>query len=319
LIPPVPLYTHPLYTEALAGAVRFPRTRYAEVRAEVVRRGFPARVRTSPRATRSELLLAHSPGFVDGFLTGTLSESDQRRIGLTPWTPDIQPRTLHLMGGSLAALDAAWTESGVAGNMGGGTHHAHRDFGSGYCVFNDIPIVAGAARRRFGVRRVLVVDLDVHQGDGTATIMRHWPGAFTFSVHCRTNFPFRKPRSHFDVALAPGVGDAAYLRVVQAHLPRLVEKVAPELVIFQAGVDPLAHDHLGRLALTHRGLQQRNRLVLAETAGRRIPTVVLMGGGYARPLSASVRAHGDVFEEAGRWTWQRDRSARQGPGHASCP
>ncbi|MGF1510486.1 MAG: histone deacetylase [Myxococcota bacterium] len=301
--PPVVLYTHPLFTEALSLDVRFPRTRYRDVHDEVRRRGFCSRIRVSPQARRDEILTAHGARYLDAFLEDRLDGTQRRRIGLTPWTSAIIPRTLALMGGSLAALDAAWTECGVAGHMAGGTHHAHRNHGAGYCIFNDIPIVTAVAQQRYGVRRVLVIDLDVHQGDGTATIMRDWKGALTFSLHCRANFPFRKARSHIDVSLAPGVGDDAYFATLRHHVPRLVARHRPELVIFQAGVDPLAADHLGRLQLSRSGLFRRNRFVFAETAGRRIPTVVLMGGGYAKPIDASVQSHADVFEEASRWTW----------------
>jgi acetoin utilization deacetylase AcuC-like enzyme len=299
----VPLFTHPIYTASLSDEARFPKHRYDLVAAELGRRGFGRALHRSPQARREQLLRAHSPGYVDAFLEGRLDASSQRRIGLTPWTPQIVDRTLHLMGGSLAALEAA-LETGVGGHMAGGTHHAHRSLGAGYCVFNDIPIVIAEARKR-GLRRALVVDLDVHQGDGTATILQEDPEAFTFSVHCRRNFPFRKARSDFDLALPPGTGDDAYLAALDHHLPRLVRHFDPELVVFQAGVDPLSEDHLGQLSLTRNGLSRRNRRVMAETAGRRIPTVVLMGGGYARPMEASVAAHADVFEEASRWSFRR--------------
>lgn len=297
----VPLFTHPIYTASLSDDARFPKHRYDMVAAEVARRGLGAPVHRSPRARRAHLLHAHAASYIDAFLEGRLDASSQRRIGLTPWTPQIVNRTLHLMGGSLAALDAA-LEHGVGGHMAGGTHHAHRGLGAGYCVFNDIPIVIAEARRR-GRRRALVIDLDVHQGDGTATILQGDPAAFTFSVHCGRNFPFRKARSDFDLPLPPGTGDAAYLAALDHHLPRLVDAFRPDLVVYQAGVDPLGDDHLGQLAMTRAGLARRNRRVMAETAGRRIPTVVLMGGGYARPIEASVAAHADVFEEASRWSF----------------
>lgn len=295
---PIDVWSHPIYTASLSDEARFPKARYDLVRAEVRRRGF-ARLHESPRIRRRDLLRAHAARYVDAFLEGRLDARAQRRIGLTPWTPLIRDRTLHLMGGSLAALDAALAE-GAGGHLAGGTHHAHRDFGSGYCIFNDIPIVARAALSR-GVDRVLVVDLDVHQGDGTATILASDHRCTTLSIHCRTNFPFRKARSDVDIALAPGCSDEAYLSVLRGQLPRLVDRVLPGLVIFQAGVDPLAADHLGRLSLTRRGLRARNEVMYAHSIGRGIPTVVLMGGGYARPIEASVLAHADVFEDAARW------------------
>ncbi|MEM1022656.1 MAG: histone deacetylase [Myxococcota bacterium] len=297
----VPLFTHPIYTASLADEARFPKHRYDLVARELRRRGLDHAIVRSPKARRAQILSSHAAAYVDAFLEGRLDPADQRRIGLTPWTPRIVDRTLHLMGGSLAALDGALRQ-GVGGHMAGGTHHAHRASGSGYCVFNDIPIVVAAARGR-GLERALIIDLDVHQGDGTASILQRDPMAFSFSMHCRNNFPFRKARSNFDLALPAGTHDAAYLAALSYHLPRLVELHRPELVIFQAGVDPLAEDHLGLLALTRAGLARRNRVVFEHTAGRRIPTVVLMGGGYARPIEASVAAHADVFEEASRWSF----------------
>jgi acetoin utilization deacetylase AcuC-like enzyme len=307
------VYTHPLYTDAISTDARFPRLRYRQV-AEALAQKPQVRVAPSPLARRGDLTPVHGPGFVDDFLSGRLSEAERRRIGLTPWTDQIRERTLGIMGGSLAALDAAMAETGIAGNLAGGTHHAHRTFGSGYCVFNDIALVVRRARTHWGITNILVVDLDVHQGDGTATLLSNDPHAHTFSLHCRVNFPFRKARSDRDVALPAGTTDGPYLRCLAYHLDRAFERSEPELVIYQAGVDALAADKLGRMRLSRAGLARRNDMVFARSARSGIPTVVLMGGGYAEPLSASVQAHTDVYQQAAEHTFQPERPEPTGAG-----
>jgi acetoin utilization deacetylase AcuC-like enzyme len=290
----LPLFFHPLYTDAIDPAARFPRERYRLTRDAVLARdeGATIALRTSPFADRADLLLAHDPAYIDAFLTGTLDEAHVKRIGLRPWTAEIVPRTLALVGGTLAALDCAVASGGLAANMAGGTHHAHRDRGGGYCVVNDLVIAARAARERYGLRRVLVIDLDVHQGDGTATLCADDPDTFTFSMHGATNWPFEKATSNLDVALPRGADDDAYLTALHAHLPAALA-FEPDLVLFQAGVDPLAEDKLGHLHLTRAGLRARNDAVLTATAG--LPVVVLMGGGYARPIEHTAEAFADLF------------------------
>jgi len=205
------------------------------------------------------------------------------------------PRTLLLMGGSLGATREVLAGAPCAANLAGGTHHAFRDRGAGYCVFNDLAVSASHALKE-GASRILIVDLDVHQGDGTASIFAQEPDVFTFSMHCGRNFPFRKQTSDLDVAVEEGCEDEEYLHTLSKTLPRLFNGVSPDLVLFQAGVDPLAHDKLGRLNLSREGLQQRNSLVFEELYKRDIPVVVFMGGGYSVPLEKSVEAHADVFE-----------------------
>jgi acetoin utilization deacetylase AcuC-like enzyme len=290
----MPLFFHPLYTDAIDPAARFPRERYRLTRDAVLARDAAGTIdlRTSPFATRNDLVLAHDPAYVDAFLAGTLDEAHVKRIGLRPWTADLVPRTLALVGGTLAALDAAVTTGGLAANMAGGTHHAHHDRGGGYCVVNDLVIAARAARRRYGLRRVLVIDLDVHQGDGTATLCADDPDTFTFSMHGATDWPFEKATSDLDVALPRGAGDDDYLAALDAHLPAALA-FAPDLILYQAGVDPLAEDKLGHLNLSRAGLAARNAAVLTAARGR--PLVVLMGGGYARPIEHTAQAFADLF------------------------
>ena len=296
---PAALYYDPVYTDGLSPEARFPRERYRLLRAELGRRGVDARtpIRPSPPVAIADLLTAHDPAYVEAFLEGRLDEAAARRIGLRPWTDRIVERTLKILGGSVAATRALFEEGlDRAGNLAGGTHHAFGADGAGYCVFNDVAVAARVAQRDHGIQRVLVVDLDVHQGDGTAALFADDPSVFTFSIHCARNFPFRKQRSDLDVALPDDTEDEAYLSALDAHLPRLLDEVSPQLVIYQAGVDPLAEDHLGRMALSRRGLDARNRRVLASTRERAMPLLVLMGGGYARPIERSVEALGDLFE-----------------------
>ena len=254
---------HPLYTDGNPSrrTVSEGSVRATVTTASTGLAGSMIEICEAPEANREVLLMAHEPGYVDRFLAGTLSDKEVRRIGLRPWTPQLRPRTLRIVGGAIAALHSAVATGGVAGNMAGGTHHAHRDFGSGYCVFNDLAVCAEYAQQRLGIGRVLVLDLDVHQGDGTATILADNPEAMTISVHCGANFPFSKAQSDLDLAVPPDAGDEACLPVVAEAIQRGMA-FKPELVLYQAGVDGLATDALGRLVVDARGLQQRNRMVM---------------------------------------------------------
>ncbi len=297
---PLALYYADIYSDGISTSARFPRLRYRMVRQSLESQRGQIDFRSAPRLEPQQLLLAHAPEYVAAFLEDRLDEAARRRIGLLPWTELMRQRTLHLMGGSLAALHHALNHHTWSGNLGGGTHHAHRAFGSGYCVFNDLALAAQAALSA-GIQKILIVDMDVHQGDGTATIFEHEPRVFTFSMHCGKNFPFRKAQSDLDVELPAGASDAEYLAALHEHLPPLFARLAPELVIYQAGVDPLADDTLGQLQLTHAGLKARNELVYALVAASRAPLLILMGGGYGRPLEATISAHADVFSQAAQW------------------
>ena len=246
-----------------------------------------------------DLTLAHDPGYVGSFLDGTLDERAVRRIGLRPWTEAIVERTLLLTNGTVEATRHVVENGGIGGNLAGGTHHAYADFGSGYCIFNDLALAARMAQRDYeAVRRVLVLDLDVHQGDGTAAIFERDPTVRTVSLHCGKNFPFRKMRSDLDVPLEPGTKDDAYLATLRRVLDEEFEQFPPDLVLYQAGVDGLAADRLGHLCLSREGLRRRNSLVFEAARGADAPVVVTMGGGYAEPIEASAAAHVDLFRQA---------------------
>lgn len=291
----------PVYTDGLSPEARFPRLRYRGVRQALALRQVDGRaeIRKSPLCSTEDLLTVHDRAYVDAFLEQRIGEPLARRIGLRPWTDRIVERTLKILGGSVAATHALLREGApIAGNLAGGTHHAFTGEGAGFCVFNDLAVCARVAQRDHGIRRVLIVDLDVHQGDGTAEIFRGDGDVLTFSVHCAQNFPFRKRVSDVDIALPEGTGDAEYLAVLERSLPGLFDRQRPELLIYQAGVDALKDDGLGRLMLTRDGLRRRNQKVFEAARERGVPTLVLMGGGYARPIERSVEALADVFEQA---------------------
>lgn len=249
----------------------------------------------APLAERGQLVLAHDPAYVDGFLQGTLDAGAMRRIGF-PWSPALVRRTLASAGGTLAATEAA-VRDGQAGTLAGGTHHAFYGEGSGFCVFNDIAIAIAYLRAETALRRFAVIDLDVHQGDGTAQMFAGDAGVFTLSLHGRNNFPFRKQASTVDVALDDHTGDDEYLAALNEVLPRAFA-FAPEFVFYQAGVDPLREDTLGKLDLTMAGLAERDRRVFRAARAHGAPLVITIGGGYADPIECTAAAHAQTYRLA---------------------
>ena len=293
----MPLYYHHLYTDGIHPEARFPRDRYRAIRERLEARSIDLRIATAPLGQRSDILLAHDEDYVNRFLDGNMSIAERRRIGLRPWTPMLIPRTLRIVGGAVQALTDAAESGGFAANMAGGTHHAHHAWGSGYCVFNDIAICARIAHRRMDFERVLVVDLDVHQGDGTASILLNDSQIDTLSVHCAENFPFRKTTSTWDIPIPQGSGDREYLAAVEHGLDLGFAK-KPSLILFQAGVDALEADALGRLGVSRMAMRKRNQLVFEFCQAHRIPCVVFMGGGYSSPIDDTVDAFVDLFQQA---------------------
>ena len=209
----MPIWYHPLYTEGISEGARFPRERYRILRERLKALEEEGSVIIEcPEPIGPEVLkISHEESYVDRFLEGTLTQAEIRRIGLQPWTDSFVERTLRIMGGSVSALEHVLVHGGLSGNLAGGTHHSHRDFGSGYCVFNDLSVCALLARDYHGCSRVVVLDLDVHQGDGTASILEEEEGVTTISVHCKQNFPFRKAESDYDLVVEAGSGDDEYL------------------------------------------------------------------------------------------------------------
>jgi len=270
---------------------RFPMEKYARLRVRLLETGVlaPDEVVRAEPAPLERVRAVHAGAYVDAVLAGTLDADRVRRLGF-PWSEALVRRTLASVGGTLAAADAA-LEDGFGGNLAGGTHHAFADFGAGYCVFNDLAVATRALLDAGRVERVLVFDVDVHQGDGTAHLFRDEPRVFTCSLHGARNFPARKQASDLDVPLDDGTGDAEYLEVLERTLATALERARPDLLLYQGGVDALAEDRLGRLALTHAGLAERDRLVLGTARERGLPVALTLGGGYAEPIDASIEAH----------------------------
>jgi len=284
------------YLVPLPAGHRFPIGKYRMLREILERDGIvrAAELRESEPIEIESLLLVHTREYVESLVDGTISEPDQRRLGF-PWSADLVLRSRSSAAGTLAAAFAA-LEDGVAGNLAGGTHHAFADHGEGYCTFNDHAIAIRTLQREGRIRRAAVVDLDVHQGNGTAAIFAGDPDVFTFSMHGAKNFPFRKQRSSLDVELADGCGDREYLETLEQHVAAVI--AGADIVFYQGGVDPLSEDTLGRLSLTHEGLRARDRIVFQAVRDRGIPIVLTLGGGYARPIDLSALAHAGTYREA---------------------
>jgi acetoin utilization deacetylase AcuC-like enzyme len=277
---------------------RFPMAKYSRLRERLVADAIvdPADVHEAAAASWADLGLVHTADYLRDIACGTLPPQAQRRIGF-PWSPQMVERARRSVGATMQASRAA-LESGVAANLAGGTHHSFSDRGEGFCVFNDVAVAARALLRDRAVRRVAVIDCDVHQGNGTAAIFSGEPAVFTFSMHGTHNFPFRKESSDLDVTFEDGAGDAAYLSALEHHLPRVLDAHRPDLVFYLAGADPYEHDRLGRLALTIDGLRSRDRLMFDACRTRTIPAIVVMAGGYADDIEAIVTIHANTIREA---------------------
>lgn len=291
---------------------RFPMSKYRLLRERVVERGL---VRAEDlivpeAASDEELLRVHDPGYVQRAVTGALERAEVRRIGF-PWSPAMVERSRRSAGGTIGAARGALFY-GAAVNLAGGTHHAFRDRGEGYCVFNDAAIAARTLQAEGRVDRVLVIDCDVHQGNGTAAIFRGDPTVYTFSIHGRNNFPFHKEESDLDIALEDGTGDGAYLAALAQGLDQALDEARADLAIYVSGADPHEHDRLGRLALTFAGLRERDRLVFARCRERRLPVAVVMAGGYGKQVEETVEVHLQTVAEARRY--QEAWEGRAGSG-----
>ena len=276
---------------------RIPAGKYRLLRAAVERdEVLPmASLAASPPAGPDDLLRAHSPGYVSAMLDGSVDKDIIRRIGL-PWSATLMRRSRATVGGAMAAARSA-LEYGVSGQLAGGTHHAHRDFGSGFCVFNDLAVTALTLLEEKTVDRIAILDLDVHQGDGNAAILKDRADVFVVSLHGEKNFPFRKVPSDLDVELPDGTEDAAYQRALLDALPA-VAAFKPDLLLYLSGADPLKQDKIGRLSLSFEGLAERDRIVFEFCRRRGIPVSIAIGGGYADPIADSVTGYANTFRTA---------------------
>ncbi|MEM9185693.1 MAG: histone deacetylase [Planctomycetota bacterium] len=280
----------------------FPRSKYRLLRERVERlaRRLPILLAPGPDATREELLRVHTEAYVDAVFEGQLTEQQQRAIGF-PWSEGFVQRSLRSTGSTLAAArwacDAA-SESNWAAHLAGGTHHAFADHGQGFCVFNDVAVAIRALQAAGVARRVLVLDCDVHQGNGTAKLFAGDDSVFTFSIHGRKNFPLKKEAGDLDIPLEDQTGDEEYLRLLTPGLERAWSAGPYDAVFYVAGADPFVDDRYGRMALSREGLRKRDRAVLAGCKRSGLPTVTVMGGGYARDVEAVADIYAATIEEA---------------------
>jgi len=278
------------FTYPLPPGHRFPAQKYALLRAQVAESLMPpVALRVPDAASDEQLLRAHDGEYLAQVAGGTLSEREVRRIGL-PWSPELVERSRRSVGGTVEACRAALTD-GIAVSLSGGTHHAFADHGEGFCIFNDCAVAARTMQAEERVRRVVIIDCDVHQGNGTAAILADDPTIFTFSIHGAKNFPFHKERSDLDVELADGADDATYLAALTAGMDAALAVARADLAIYLAGADPFVGDALGRLALSKAGLADRDRLVLDRCHRAGLPVAVVMAGGYARQIQDTVDIH----------------------------
>ncbi len=270
---------------------RFPMSKYALLRQRVRESHLVAAedLIVPHAATDEEILRAHDQAYLERVCAGSLSEAEVRRIGF-PWSPGMVERSRRSSGATIEACRSALAE-GVALNLAGGTHHAFRDAGEGYCVFNDSAIAARAMQAEGRVKRVVVLDCDVHQGNGTASILQDDPTVFTFSIHGAKNFPLRKEISDLDVELPDGCTDHAYLEALERGLRTAIERAQADLAIYLAGADPYCDDKLGRLKVSKEGLAERDRMVFRHCRAAGLPVAVTMAGGYARQVMDTVDIH----------------------------
>ncbi len=286
---------------------RFPMRKYSRLRDRLAGELHGLRFFEAPAASDGELALVHTPAYIQGIAQGSLDAAFYREIGF-PWSPALAERARRSVGASVAAARAALAE-GLAGNLAGGTHHAYAHKGGGFCVFNDIAVTARlmqaeAWRQRKQPLPVAVIDLDVHQGNGTAHIFARDASVFTLSLHGEKNFPFRKEPSDLDVGLPDGCSDEAYLQALHQALAELEGRFAPQMLIYLAGADPHEGDRLGRLKLTMDGMAARDRVVFDWAWQRRLPVVLCMGGGYGHDIETTVQVQLQTWAMALEY-WQR--------------
>jgi acetoin utilization deacetylase AcuC-like enzyme len=284
-----------VYVLPLPEGHRFPITKYRLVRDRLVEQGIVRldELLLSEPVEPEIIALAHAPEYVHDVMTGTVDRMIMRRIGF-PWTPELAIRSLTIVGGAIASAEEA-LESGFAGNLAGGTHHALYDAGEGFCVFNDLAVVTMFLFRYKLAWRVAIIDLDVHQGNGTAAILGGRDDVYLLSFHGEKNYPFRKVSSTVDIAFPDDTTDEAYLLNLQRELRPIFEQFKPDIVLYQAGVDALEEDSLGRLSLTMHGLAERDRIVFETCKRYGVPVSVAMGGGYAKPVELTVEAHCQTY------------------------
>lgn len=289
---------HPGYQAQLAAGHPFPMSKYPLLKERLLGEGIlEAADLLQPEPISSEALArVHTPEYLDKLAAGSLTAAEVRKLGL-PWSESLWMRSRLATGGTLLAARTALCE-GIAGNLAGGTHHAFADHGEGFCVINDVAIAIRQLQAEGSARRFLIVDLDVHQGNGTAAIFAQSDEVFTFSMHGAKNYPLAKVRSSLDIDLPDGIRDDEYLAILAEHLPQVVGRCIPDLVFYVAGVDVAAGDRYGKLQLSDQGIAARERAVIAATRSRHLPLVIVLAGGYAATRERTAELHTHVFREA---------------------
>ena len=277
---------------------KFPMAKYSRLRERILAEGIvaPEDLHEAPLASLDDLRLVHDPGYVDAVANGTVRPEIQRRIGF-PWSLQMVERSRRSVGATIAAARAA-LDDGMAANLAGGTHHAFADRGEGFCVFNDVAVGVRVLQGNGHANRIAIVDLDVHQGNGTAAIFSGDPSVFTFSMHGDKNYPFKKEVSDLDVPLADGTGDDEYLSLLRTHLPDVLNRHQPDFVFYLAGADPFEGDRLGRLKMTIEGLRRRDEIVMEACTKARLPVAISMSGGYANDVDEIVTIHANTIRIA---------------------
>ncbi len=308
---------HPDYCLSLPQGHPFPMGKYALLKERLLANGSIAeRDLVEPGlASRAMLERVHDAAYLNQLEAGELSAADQRRLGI-PWSERLWQRSRRACGGTLLAARHA-LHDGLAANLAGGTHHAFADHAEGFCVLNDVAVAICTLLDENKIARALVIDLDVHQGNGTAAIFSSDPRVFTFSMHGARNYPARKMRSTLDIELADETGDAEYLDILQAALPDVLDTAAPELVCYIAGVDVAAGDRYGRLALSETGITRRERCVIETIRRESIALTIVLGGGYAKDTARTAELHALVFKEAAAWEACADSRQAPAPPSAS--
>ena len=287
----LPIVYHPHYVVPLPAGHRFPMEKFRLLYELLLRDQIVDQNNSyTPEFPEQTLLeLVHGPEYVTAYCQGTLDTKAQRRIGL-PWSEALAKRTCIAVGGTILAAKLA-LQFGLGCNTAGGTHHAFPNYGSGFCIFNDLAVATRALQQLGLVKTVLIIDLDVHQGDGTAFIFQDDPTVFTFSMHCEANFPGKKQKSDLDIPLPEGLDDDGYLQLLSQYLPDLLSQVKPDLVLYDAGVDTHVSDRLGKLGLTDTGIYRREMQVLSSCLAAGYPVASVIGGGYANDMPSLVYRH----------------------------
>ena len=288
----------PIYSHPLPEGHRFPMAKYELIPEQLLREGLvlPAHLHAPSPCNAATVCLTHQPDYLARLQNQELSPKEQRQIGF-PQSPELTLRELVITQGTIdCALHAL--QHGVALNVAGGTHHAFADHGEGFCLLNDAAVAANYLLRHQLAQKILIIDLDVHQGNGTAALFAQQPAVFTFSMHGRHNYPFRKERSDLDVPLEDGCDDDTYLRLLNDHLPGVIDRFGPDCCFYNSGVDVLSTDKFGKLNVSENGCRERDRFVFQLLRKLRLPVAVAMGGGYSPQLRHIVNAHCNTFREA---------------------